>query len=112
MSYEFYLNGILMPVTPGKLKLKIANNNKTVNLINEGDVNILKKAGLTEISFDLLLPNQEYPFANGSFMPAAAYLELFEELKVSREQACPRRRKAVWNIDAGINGNLRDYRRP
>ena len=34
MSYEFYLNGILMPVTPGKLKLKIANNNKTVNLIN------------------------------------------------------------------------------
>lgn len=85
MSYEFYLNGILMPVTPGKLKLKIANNNKTVNLINEGDVNILKKAGLTEISFDLLLPNQEYPFANGSFMPAAAYLELFEELKVSRE---------------------------
>lgn len=85
MSYEFYLDGVQMPIAPGKLKLKIANNNKTVNLINEGDVNILKKAGLTEISFDLLLPNQEYPFAEGSFMPAAYYLELFEELKISRE---------------------------
>ncbi len=85
MSYSFYLNGALMPVAPSKLKLKINNNNSTVNLINEGDVNILKKAGLTEISFTLLLPNKSYPFIQGGYQPASVYLELFESLKVSRE---------------------------
>ncbi len=85
MSYSFYLNGTLMPVAPSKLKLKIDNNNDTVNLINEGDVNILKKAGLTEISFSLLLPNKDYPFIQGGYQPASVYLELFESLKTSRE---------------------------
>lgn len=85
MSYSFYLSGVLMPVAPSKLKLKIDNNNDTVNLINEGDVNILKKAGLTEITFTLLLPNRGYPFIQGGYQPASAYLELFESLKTSRE---------------------------
>lgn len=83
MSYQFYLAGTLMPITPSKLKLKINNNNETVNLINEGDVNILKKAGLTEISFTVLLPNRDYPFSKGS--RSSTYLALFENLKVSRE---------------------------
>lgn len=85
MSYSFYLGGVLMPVAPSKLKLKINNNNDTVNLINEGDVNILKKAGLTEVSFTLLLPNKQYPFIQGGYQPASVYLELFESLKTSRE---------------------------
>ena len=44
-----------MPVAPSKLQLKIKNQNKTVTLINESEVNIIKSAGLTEITFDLLL---------------------------------------------------------
>ena len=64
MSYNLYLDGTLMPVTPGKVQVKHKNNNKTVDLINFGEVNIVKKEGLSEISFDLLLPNQKYPFAN------------------------------------------------
>ncbi len=84
MAYEFYLAGTLLPVTPSKLKVKIDNNNKSVNLINEGDVNILKKPGLTQISFTALLPNQSYHFARGS-AAASSYLSLLENLKVSKE---------------------------
>ena len=46
--YNVYLDTMLCPVAPDKLQLKIANKNKTLVLINEGEINILKKAGLTE----------------------------------------------------------------
>ena len=58
--YEFYMDGVLLPVTPGALTIKVANQNKTINLINEGQVNILKAPGLSKISFSALLPNREY----------------------------------------------------
>ncbi len=40
--YYFYLDKILLPVSPEKLELKIKNQNKTMNLINEGEINIIK----------------------------------------------------------------------
>ena len=71
-GYMFYMNGILVPIPPSRLNTKFKNKNKVVNLINEGDFNILKEAGLTEISFDMMLPAFKYPFANylgGIFFP-------------------------------------------
>lgn len=84
--YEFFLDGVQLPVAPPKLSTKIANKNKTITLINEGEVNILKTAGLTELSFDVLLPNTKYPFSvypNG-YQPATHYLDKLEKLKVGK----------------------------
>ena len=61
--YLFYLGNMMLPVTPEKLELKIANNNKTITLINDGEVNLLKRPGLTKVTFGALLPNIKYPFA-------------------------------------------------
>lgn len=36
--YQFWLGGILLPVTPGDLTIKINNKDKTVSMINEGEV--------------------------------------------------------------------------
>lgn len=85
--YDFYLGKMLLPLAPGKMDIKIKNQNKTLNLINEGEVNMLKKAGLTEISFDLLLPNRPYPFAQykDGFKAAGSYLEELEKLKTSQK---------------------------
>ena len=63
MAYKLYLDGVLFPVAPSKVTVKINNQNETVTLINEGEANILKAAGLSDVEFDLLLPNTEYPFA-------------------------------------------------
>ena len=41
------MDGVLLPVTPGALTIKVANQNKTINLINEGQRNIIKTAGLS-----------------------------------------------------------------
>ena len=61
--YEFYMDGVRLPVTPSSLTIKISNQNKTINLINEGQRNIIKTPGLSKYSFNALLPNREYPFA-------------------------------------------------
>lgn len=63
MAYEVYLGTMLCPVPPSKIDTKIKGQNKTLTLINDGEINMLKAPGLTEISFDLLLPNVKYPFA-------------------------------------------------
>jgi len=88
MAYEFYLDKTLLPVTPSQLNIKIRNQNKTINLINEGEVNIIKPAGLTEISFKALLPNEKYPFAQykGGFKNIAHYLEQLEKLKTRADR--------------------------
>ena len=66
MPYYMYIQDVCFPITPGKMTLKIENKNKTVTLINEGEVNLIKTPGLTDIQIDeLILPAiQQYPFAN------------------------------------------------
>ena len=85
--YDFYLDTVLLPVAPSRLQLKVRNQNKTVTLINEGEVGILRQAGLSEIQFPALIPQVEYPFAKykNGFQGAAFYLGAFERLKTFRE---------------------------
>lgn len=85
--YEVYIGEMLCPVTPSKITMKIKNQNTTMNLINDGEINILKQAGLTEVSFDLLLPNVKYPFARYSagFKNANYFLDILEDLKVNKK---------------------------
>lgn len=80
-----YLDGVLMPITPSKVKVKINNQNETLTLISGEEINILKAAGLSDVSFDLLLPQVPYPFTNGGAQPADYYLSLLERLKTAKE---------------------------
>lgn len=82
--YRFYLNDMLFPVTPSKLTCKYSNKNKVVTLINGGELNLLKQPGLTEFSFEAVLPQQKYPFSiyeNGVFQEAQYFLYLLKEMK-------------------------------
>ena len=102
MAYKVTLGNILFPVTPAKIQMKIKNQNKTINLINEGDVNVLKDAGLTEISFSALLPNQKYSFAQyeSGYVAAGAFLVLLERYKKDKK---PIAFNIVREIHAGLN---------
>lgn len=79
MPYKCYLFGELMPETPGRLSLKIKGANKTVTLLNEGEINFLKLPGLTEITVPLTLPM----FPKQGKAPDY-YLSLFEKAKSKR----------------------------
>lgn len=83
--YYLYMDKVLFPIAPSKLQLKIKGKNKTITLINEGEVNIIKSTGLTEVTFDVLLPLiSKYPFAvypDNKFQKADYYLSKLENMK-------------------------------
>ena len=114
--YDVYLDKMLCPIAPDKMQLKISNKNKTLVLINEGEINILKKAGLTEVSFDLLLPNVKYPFAvyKSGFKKANYFLDYLENLKTSQEpfmfKVIRRFPDGKMIFDTNMKVSLEDYK--
>lgn len=86
MAYELYMGKMLCPVAPSKIQIKIKNQNKSMNLINGEEITLLNSAGLSDITFDLLLPNVKYPFAvyKSGFQNAKVYLDEIERLKVEK----------------------------
>lgn len=87
MSYLVYLGNLLLPVPPESIQTKIQNQNSTITLINEAEYNFLKSPGLTEISFDILLPAFKYPFAvyENGFKDQKYYLDEIKKLKLDKK---------------------------
>ncbi len=85
-GYDFYLKDCLLPVAPEKLQININNANKTLTLINEGEINILKTPELSDIEFECRIPQVKYPFATykSGFKDASYFLNYFEHLKTSK----------------------------
>ena len=86
--YRLIIDGQYVPIPPEKISIKVDGDNKTMTLINLGEVNMLRNPKLTEISFDLLLPNQYYPFAfysDGKYKGADEYIKKYKELLSSKK---------------------------
>lgn len=87
-GYNFYFqygsDVLTFPITPGELTLKVDSNNKVVNLISEGDINILKSPALTEVKFEARFPMRQYPYAR-EFHSFKSYYDFFEELKEGKK---------------------------
>ncbi len=83
MNYEFYMDKILLPVAPDKLVINSKSGNRTINLINEGQASIIKKAELADVEFECLLPAERYPFARypDGFKKPSFYVDKLAELK-------------------------------
>ena len=84
--YYFYLGSVLLPIPPDKLTVKVNSANKTMTLINEGEVNFLKDAKLTDVEFELLIPAVQYSFAkyDGGFKLPSYFMSHFEKLKTDK----------------------------
>ena len=115
-GYDFYLGRCLLPVAPPKLQVKIGNANETMTLMDEGEINLLKKPGLTEIEFECRIPQEPYPFAvyRQGFWGADYFLGYFEALKVSGKPfqfiVCRRRPLGGQLFDTNIRVSMEDYR--
>ncbi|MBD5089361.1 MAG: LysM peptidoglycan-binding domain-containing protein [Clostridiales bacterium] len=119
MPYYMYIERVLFPVTPGKISIKIENKNKTITLIDEGEVNMIKTPGLTDITInELILPVlQIYPFANykvGKFENAQYYLDKLEAWKKKKKpvhfkifRTSPDGKNLLWNTNFDVT--IEDY---
>ncbi len=87
-GYNFYFKDdsdvLTFPITPSELTIEVGSNNKTVNLISEGEVNILKSPSLTEVKFDARFPMRQYPYAR-KFTKFEVYWNKFKELKEKKK---------------------------
>ena len=63
---NFYISNdssqIQLPVPPSALEVNVKNNNSTVNINNLGELNMLGKSGLINISLSSFFPAQQYYF--------------------------------------------------
>lgn len=84
MSYKFILADNILPVTPKEMKIKINNKNKTIDIINLGETNILKMPGLSTIEFEFVAPAFQYPYVT-NYQPQGFYYYLLEKLKVEQK---------------------------
>lgn len=62
--YQVFLGYLALPVTPSKINTVINGRNETIELLNGQEVNIIKPKGLTTISFEFMIPHQNYPFVS------------------------------------------------
>lgn len=87
--YRLYLKQdgkqILLPVTPAEMETKTGNQNKTVYILNFGEMNLAKKPGLQEIRFMVLLPGRRYSFVQteDGFHEPEYFLNYFKEYKAA-----------------------------
>lgn len=84
--YLFYLNDVLLPITPEKLTTKIGNGNKTMDLVNSGEINLIKFPRLTEYSFEFELShNINSVTYRASNKTPKEILDLLENAKKNKE---------------------------
>ncbi len=85
--YDFYLGELKLPVAPSRVTIGTGSSNKTVNLAEGREINMLKSARLRTIAFRALLPNSDYPFAryDGGYRGSDHYRAEIERLKEENE---------------------------
>lgn len=113
MAYYFYLSKMLCPVPPPSITMKINGSNKTYTMINDGEINILKTAGLTDINFDISLPNVKQPYAiyKNGYKNSSYFLDQLEKLKSKAFQFIVTRSLPNGNLlfDTNMKVTLEDY---
>lgn len=87
--YRLYLKQegkqLLLPVTPSQMETRTGNCNKTVYILNFGEMNLAKKPALQEIRFTVLLPGRQYSFVQteNGFHEPEYFLNAFKEYKAA-----------------------------
>lgn len=110
-GYHFFVGDLELPYAPSELTINIGGNNKTVELINGKELNILKNPKLTEIEFDIELPRgRQYPFAN-KLVSSKTYTDYFEKLMLNKlvVPLVITRPNPFLRGGTGIGGTIKDF---
>lgn len=75
-----------LPVNPPEFEVKESAKGKTYEIVKLGEVNVLNRPSLSEISFESLFPAQKYPFVVGdSLLPPSRYVEIITEWMINKQ---------------------------
>ena len=75
-----------LPVKPSEYTINVSHKNTVVNVIQKGDINLIGKTGLRDLSLSSFFPARDYNFSNNSGRKEPlAYVEKIEEWRNSGE---------------------------
>lgn len=77
----------MFPVTPSQVQTKVGNCNETVQILQMGQANLLKNAGLEEVRFRALFPGRQYHFVQveEGFREPSYFLERLKDFKKAQK---------------------------
>lgn len=82
-NYGIYLSvndgqqGFRLPVNPSEIEIQEQGQGSTHNIINLGEINVIKEPKLSEITFESFFPAQPYPFVVGEeLLTPASYVDM------------------------------------
>lgn len=76
-----------LPVKPSQYTISVSHGNSVVNVVNLGDINLMGKTGLREISLSSFFPAKDYNFSNNS--DRLTPLEYVEQIEGWRNSGKP-----------------------
>ena len=92
MDIGFFINYdnqvVQLPVNPEKVEVKFSGNNSTTEIIQLGEINLLKDRKLAEISFESFFPQDDWFPAvrtRGSFKRPDFYKSFFEGIQKDKK---------------------------
>ena len=89
-----------LPVNPAELSVQYQGNNQRTEVVELGEINILRSAKLAAISLDILLPGTDYyPFITGKWKPPEEIVRFFRRAL--------ERRKTLRLVVSDIKLNMR-----
>lgn len=81
INYEYRQVSAELPLPPEVMVTRLGGQNTTLNLVNSGEISILKDIGLRNISFRVLLPKDENVGVNAvEFHEPIFFLSLFRNI--------------------------------
>lgn len=113
----FDLEGVIIriPVNPAEFTEKTKSGNKTYDLVNLGEINILKDIPLRDLSFKSILPDSpNYPWVvtKNQFEYPSFYLTKFREYKESKKPVrfiITRKSSSNTDIQTNMLVTIEDY---
>ena len=88
-AHQFYIDGLLLPITPSDIKTRIDGNNEEIELANGQFYTAIKLPKLAVIEFGFILPISQAntPFAvyEEEFNPPAFYIAKLESLMIKKK---------------------------
>ncbi len=87
-SYDNVPNSVIvLPVPPESFNTNVTSKNETVDIVNLGEINIIKDIALRDFSFKILLPkdNTLTIIKESEFKEPVFYLDKFREYKLNKK---------------------------
>lgn len=86
--FEFENTIIQLPVNPEEVYLETESNNKIVEIVNLGQINLLREEKLKTLKIECFFPNHSdspYVLTTGRFESPQFYIDFFEKVKTEKQ---------------------------